>query len=109
MKITHVGTMGKFVDKGACIVGVMQHTGEKLPALPKGVPAPQATKTNYIVYIAAKQWNSVAATTSDPEDVLIVEGFPQIDAANNAISVFASSVTSKKLQAAKRSGPGNER
>ena len=108
VKITLVGKMGKFAEKGGCIVGIMQHTGEKLPALPKGVPAPQAIKTNYVVYVGLKQWKNVAATVSDPEDVLIVEGFPQIDAKNNAISVFASNVTSKKLQAAKRSGPGSK-
>ncbi|SRR5581483_1125464 len=104
VKITLIGTMGKFVDRGACIVGVMQHTGEKLPALPKRVPTPAAVKTNYVVYIAAKQWRKVAATVDDPEDALIVEGFPQVDAKTGAISVFASNVTSKKLQSAKRQG-----
>jgi hypothetical protein len=102
VKITLIGQLGKFVDKGTCVVGVMEHTGEKVPALPKGVPVPPAVKTNYVVYIGAKQWKNVAATVSDPEDALIIEGFPQIDATTGAISVFASNVTSKKLQAAKR-------
>ncbi len=102
VKITLIGTMGTFVDKGACIVGVMAHTGEKFPALPKGVPVPQAITTKYVVYIGAKQWKNVAATVADPEDALIVEGFPQVDPKTGAISVFASNVTSKKLQAAKR-------
>ena len=104
VKITLIGTMGTFVDKGACIVGVMVQTGEKLPALPKGVPVPQAIQTRYVVYIGAKQWKNVAATVADPEDALIVEGFPQIDTKTGAISVFASNVTSKKLQTAKREG-----
>jgi hypothetical protein len=108
VKITLIGNLGTFVDKGACTVGVMQHSGEKLPALPKGVPAPQATETNYVVYIAAKQWKTVAATVSDPEDALIIEGFPQMDTQTGAISVFVSNVTSKKLQAAKRQAPGQE-
>jgi hypothetical protein len=102
VKITLIGTMGTFVDKGACIVGVMAHTGEKLPALPKGVPVPQTITTKYVVYIGAKQWKNVAATVADPEDALIIEGFPQVDPKTDAISVFASNVTSKKLQAAKR-------
>jgi hypothetical protein len=102
VKITLIGTLGKYADKGTCVVGVMQHTGEKFPALPKGVPAPQPVKTNYIVYIGQKQWKTVAVTVSDPEDALIIEGFPQIDDKIGAISVFASSVTSKKQQAAKR-------
>jgi len=104
VKMTLVGTIGKWVDKGACVVGVMQHTGEKLPALPKGVPAPQPITTNYVVYIGARQWKSVAATVADPEDALIVEGFPQIDTKTGTIAVYVSSVTSKKLQAAKRQG-----
>jgi hypothetical protein len=102
VKITLIGTLGKYADKGTCVVGVMQHTGEKFPALPKGVPAPQPVKTNYVVYIAQKQWKTVAVTVSDPEDALIIEGFPQVDDKTGAISVFASSITSKKLQAAKR-------
>jgi hypothetical protein len=102
VKITLIGQIGKYVEKGPCVVGVMQHSGEKLPALPKGVPAPQAIKTNYVVYIASKQWKNVADTVNDPEDALIIEGFPQIDAKTGAISVFASNVTSKKLQKAKR-------
>lgn len=102
--MTLIGTLGKYVDKGTCVVGVMQHTGEKFPALPKGVPAPQPVTTNYVVYIGTKQWKNIAATVSDPEDALIVEGFPQIDAKTGAIAVFVSNVTSKKLQAAKRQG-----
>jgi len=101
MKITLVGQFGKYEDKGACIVGVMQ-SGEKIPAFPKGVPAPQATKTNYVVYVGAKQWKNVAATVSDPEDALIIEGYPQVDKEAGSISVFATNITSKKLQAAKR-------
>jgi hypothetical protein len=101
VKITLIGTLGKYVDKGTCIVGMMQ-SGDKIPSLPKGVPAPAPAKTNYVVYIATKQWKNVAATVSDPQDALIIEGFPQIDTKTGAISVFASTVTSKKLQAAKR-------
>ena len=104
VKITLIGTIGTFVDKGTCIVGVMVQTGEKLPALPKGVPVPQAIQTRYVVYIGAKQWKNVAATAADPEDTLIIEGFPQVDTKTGAISVFASNVTSKKLQSAKREG-----
>jgi hypothetical protein len=104
VKITVIGQLGKYIEKGSCVIGIMQHSGEKLPALPKGVPAPQAVKTNYVVYISAKQWKNVAATVNDPEDILIVEGFPQVDAKTGAISVFVSNVTSKKLQLAKRQG-----
>jgi len=103
VKITLIGQLGKYEDRGACIVGVMQ-SGDKVPALPKGVPTPQPTKTNYVVYIGAKQWKNVAAQASDPEDAFIIEGYPQSDPQTSAISVFATNITSKKLQAAKRQG-----
>src|SRR5882762_6613175 len=103
VKITLIGKFGKTVVRGACIVGVMQ-SSEKVPSLPKGVPVPQATKTNYVVYIGQKQWNHVAAVASDPEDAFIIEGYPQSDTQTGAISVFATSITSKKLQATKRQG-----
>ncbi|MEO9027403.1 MAG: phosphorylated adapter RNA export RNA-binding domain-containing protein [Ktedonobacteraceae bacterium] len=100
VKITVIGKPGTFVDKGACVVAVIQ--SDKVPLLPKGVPEPAAAKTNYVVYVAAKQWKTIAGTLDDAEDMLIIEGFPQIDAETKAISVFANSITSKKLQAAKR-------
>jgi len=80
----------------------LEHTGEKFPALPKGVPVPQAIPTTYTVYIAPKQWKQVASVVTDPEDAFIIEGFPQLDAATGSLAVFAISITSKKLQAAKK-------
>jgi hypothetical protein len=103
VKITVIGTLGKFVERGDCIVGVMQHSGEKLPPFPKGIPVPpQPVKTNYVVYIGGKQWKNVAAAAADPEDMLIAEGFPQLDPKTSAITVYVTNVTSKKIQAAKR-------
>ena len=73
-----------------------------VPALPKGLPAPPRTPTPYTVYIAPKQWAKVAAALSNPEDVLIVEGFPATDPARPGITVFATNVTTKQLQQAQR-------
>ena len=80
-------------------------SGDKVPSVPKGVPIPQPTKTTYVVYIGAKQWKNVAAQADDPEDAFIIEGYPQSDPQTGAISVFATNITSKKLQAAKRPKP----
>jgi molybdopterin-guanine dinucleotide biosynthesis protein len=55
-----------------------------------------------VVYIAAKQWRKVASAIRDPEDVLIIEGFPQLDAQTSSIAVFATNTTKKKLQQAQR-------
>jgi len=100
VKITLVGRPGKIVDRGQCIVTVME--SKKVPALPKGLPTPAATPTKYTVYIGAKQWKKVAEAIRDPEDVLIVEGYPTLDAQTSAIAVFATNVTTKQLQAAQK-------
>jgi hypothetical protein len=100
VKITLVGRPGNILDKGQFIVTVMEST--KVPALPKGLPAPTNEPTKYAVYISAKQWKKVAESIADPEDVLIVEGFPKTDPEVKAIAVFATNVTTKKLQSAQR-------
>lgn len=100
VKITVIGRPGKIVDKGSCIVTVMEST--KVPALPKGLPAPTNVPTKYAVYIASKQWKKVEEAIKDPEDTLIIEGFPTTDPEVSAIAVFANNVTTKKLQMAKK-------
>ena len=57
MKITLIGRPGRIVEKGQVVLTSMQ--GAKAPSLPKGLPAPPAEATPYIVYIAAKQWRKV--------------------------------------------------
>jgi len=101
VKITLIGTFNTYKEQGTCTVGIMK-ASPKTPALPKGVPIPPAIQSNYVVYIGSKQWKTVAEAAKDKEDVLIIEGYPQLDIQKTVISVFATSVTSKKLQAAKR-------
>jgi hypothetical protein len=103
VKMTLIGRPGKVVDKGSCIVTVMQEN--RVPALPKGLPVPPAAPTTYVVYIAAKQWKTVSEVLADPEDVLILEGFPQMDLKTGSLAVFATNTTTKKLQAARRQPP----
>ncbi len=103
VKISVIGRPGKVVDKGTCIVTVME--ASKVPSLPKGLPSPPPVSTTYTVYIAAKQWRKVEDAIADPEDVLIIEGFPQLDIATSSIAVFATNTTTKKLQAAQRQAP----
>ena len=100
VKITVIGRPGKILDKGSCIVTVMEST--KVPTLPKGLPTPTSTPTKYAVYIAAKQWAKVKDAIADPEDTLIIEGFPKTDPEVSGIAVFATNVTTKKLQMAKK-------
>ena len=106
VKITLIGRPGRIVERGQCIITTMQQQTTKLPPLPKGLPIPtpdQIEPTLFAVYIAVKQWNKVAEAIKDPEDVLIVEGIQLLDKKlPNAIAVFASNVTTKKLQATQR-------
>ncbi len=59
VKITVIGRPGRITrDPRGFVTVTMQQT--KVPALPRGVPAPPATPTPYTVYIGQKQWNTVA-------------------------------------------------
>lgn len=100
VKITLIGRPGRIVERGQCIVMSMEST--KVPSLPKGLPIPQEAPTSYTVYIAAKQWRKVAEAIEDQNDVLIIEGYPHLDAEAKSIAVFATNTTTKLLQAAQR-------
>jgi PHAX RNA-binding domain len=105
VKVTLIGRPGKIVERGQSIVTTMQQQ-PKLPPLPKGLPIPaldQIEPTLFEVYIATKQWRKVEEAIKDADDLLIVEGVQLLDKQlPNAIAVFASNVTTKKLQAAVR-------
>jgi hypothetical protein len=100
VKITLIGRPGRIANHGAFVLTTMQST--KIPALPKGVPVPPQTSTTYSVYIAAKQWKKVEASLQNPDDILIAEGYPVVDAKTGTIAVFVSSTATKLLQAAQR-------
>jgi hypothetical protein len=104
VKITLAGRpTSQIADRGTYVALVMQN--KTVPSLPKGLPSPEAvadTTTNYVVMISSKQWRKVAQALTDPEDMLIIEGWPQINSKNNSISVLATSVTTKKQQQAKK-------
>ena len=101
IKLTLIGRPGKIIDKGEVIVTVM--TSDKIPTLPKELPLPPEEPTVYLTFIAKKQWHKVAAALeADPEDRLIVEGYPAMDKKLGVVGVLAHSVTTTGLQAAKR-------
>ncbi len=59
-KLTLIGRPGRVIQAGECVITTLQSSG-KLPTLPKGLPAPPAQPTTFVVYIAAKQWRKVEA------------------------------------------------
>ena len=101
VKITIIGRPGKVVEQPQFTIALLKKSGP-LPALPKGVPAPPQNETDYIVYIGAKQWGKVKDALKQPDDILICEGTPIRDPKFNAMTVFATNVMTKALQAATR-------
>ncbi len=99
MKITLIGRPASRVrEQPTHAVMIFQSTA--VPQLPKGLSAPSGEPTNYVVYIATKQWKKVEAAIEDPADALIIDGFPQINAKTGSIAVYATNATTKNLQRA---------
>jgi len=99
VKITVIGRPGTAVEQGQAVVLAL--TNEKVPDLPKGLPEPPAG-THDTVFVARKPWAKVAdALAADPEDTAIIEGDAALDPRVDGIAVYATSATTKRLQAAK--------
>jgi len=105
VKITLIGRPGRIVEKQDVVLTTMQNT--KPPTLPRGLPAPPAEPTTYVVYIARKQWIKVAEALQVPDDRLIVEGYPVFEKRLGAMVVLVSSATTKNLQATARQDSAN--
>lgn len=66
-RLTLIGRPGRVIRAGECVITTLQ-SSSKLPALPKGVPAPPAQPTTFVVYIAVKQWPKVEAALAVPDE-----------------------------------------
>ena len=104
VKITLVGRPGKVIERPDAVILTL--TGPKPPALPKGLPVlPETAVTVFLVYVARKQWLKVAPSLQDPEDKLIIEGYPFMDAKLGVIGVLTQSASTVALQRASRPTP----
>jgi len=86
--------------------------GKAPPSLPKGLPTPPVNSAViWVVFIVNKQWNAVKdSINSNPEDNLIVEGYPIIDPKNGANVVLVTSCKSvMQERAARAAKPGNSK
>ncbi len=101
VKLTVIGQPGKVVERGDVVLVAMR--SEKVPSLPKGVPAPPAPHTDYMILVGMKQWRKVVeALAADPADKVIMEGYPTVQPDFAGITVYATSATTTGIQAGKR-------
>lgn len=99
VKLTVIGRPTQVVERGDVVIfGLLN---DKQPALPKGLPAPPQ-QTKYLVLVVKKQWNKVAEAIKAETDALIIEGYPAFEPRHAGITVYALSVTTKQIEAAKR-------
>jgi hypothetical protein len=100
VKVTVIGRPNQVVERQGVVVLALRST--KPPTLPKGLPPLPATPTTYMIFVQQKQWNKVREAMENADDVLIVEGYGVHEPRFAGITVYATNVTTKALQAAKR-------
>ncbi len=101
VKLTIIGKPGTVVERGDVALVAMRR--EKAPSFPKGVPAPESPQTDYMALVGMKQWRKVAeALAANPDDKVIIEGYPTVRPDFVGITVHATSATTTGIQAAKR-------
>jgi hypothetical protein len=103
VKMTVIGRPAQVVERQGVVVVALRST--KAPTLPKGLPPLPSTPTNYMIFVQQKQWSKVQAAMDQPDDALIVEGYPVHEPRFAGITVYATQVTTKAQQAAKRKEP----
>jgi hypothetical protein len=99
VNVTVIGRPSQVVERQGVVILALRST--KAPTLPKGLPPLPSTPTNYMIFIQQKQWHKVREAMEQPDDALIVEGYPVHAPRFAGITVYATSVTTKALQAAK--------
>jgi len=102
VKLTLIGRPSKIVQQAHCVVIAMK--GKEPASLPKGLPTPPANSAiTWAVFIVNKQWNAVKdSVIGNPEDNLIVEGYPIIDPKSGSSVVLAISCKSVVQERAAR-------
>lgn len=90
--------MMEYVGRQGAIILALRST--KAPTLPKGLPPLPSTPTTYMIFVQQKQWTKVRDAMQHADDALIVEGYPVHEPRFAGITVYATQVTTKALQAA---------
>ena len=100
MKVTVIGRPAQVVERQGVVILAQRST--KPPTLSKGLPPLPSAPTTYMILVQQKQWTKVRDVMEQPDDALIVEGYGVHAPRFAGITVYATQVTTKTLQAAKR-------
>lgn len=100
IKISLIGVPGKMVERGDVIMAPM--VCPQAPPTPRELPHAPNELTTYVVYMTRRQWDRVEQALDDPDDRLMVEGFPFTDRKLGVVAVLAQQVTTSKMLRAKR-------
>jgi hypothetical protein len=102
VKLTLVGRPLQVKELPTYIAIALQ--GKEPPTLPKGLPTPPAGSImRFVVFIAPKQWNGVKESLAqNPEDKLVIQGYPVFDPKSGATVVLAQQVQSVEQEKAKK-------
>jgi hypothetical protein len=106
VNVTIIGRPNQVVERQGVVILGLRST--KPPTLPKGLPPLPVTPTTYMIFVQQKQWNKVRDAMQHADDALIVEGYPVHEPRFAGITVYATQVTTKHLQAAKRQAQTSE-
>ena len=100
VKVAVIGRPTQVIERDGVVVVALRST--KAPTLPKGLPLLPSTPTSYMLFTQQKQWNKAQSAMEQPDDALIVEGYVVHAPRFAGITVYATQVTTKAMQAAKR-------
>jgi hypothetical protein len=93
VNVTVIGRPTHVVERQGVLILTFRSTNA--PTLP-------ATPTTSMIVMQQKQWNKVRDALHQPDDALIVEGYPVHEPRFTGITVYVTNVTTKAVHAAKR-------
>ena len=97
VKLSLAGQVGRVEKRESCTV--ISITIEKVPNLPRGLPAPPKVPTRYTVFISKKHWAKIeVALANDSTDPVLVEGFPAYVKDFGGIAVYAFSAMTMQMK-----------
>ncbi len=102
VKITLTGRPGEIERRQNLVVTTMDYEVSDKLTLPTGVPDFPESKITYVIFISSKQWEGVEKALKKPHDQMVVEGMCAYDTEANQYSIYATYVTTKRLQRKER-------